>query len=44
LFEIGASQGAQVADIIRAAGLKLDEAAAVRRDLAGRPRVVVAGL
>lgn len=40
LLEIGASQEAQVSDIVRAAGLKLDEPGPVWRDLAGRPRVV----
>jgi release factor glutamine methyltransferase len=44
LVEIGASQTAQVSDIFRAAGLKLDQDKAVARDLAGRPRVVVCGL
>jgi release factor glutamine methyltransferase len=42
LVEIGATQAAQVAGILRAAGLKLDDGEPVRRDLAGRPRVVAA--
>ena len=44
LVEMGAGQAAQVSAILRAAGFKLDEAEAERRDLAGRPRVVAAGL
>jgi release factor glutamine methyltransferase len=44
LVEIGAGQAADVQDIVRAAGLKLDPDHAVSRDLAGRPRVVAAGL
>jgi release factor glutamine methyltransferase len=44
LVEIGASQAAQVSDIFRAAGLKLDDADSLGFDLAGRPRVVAAGL
>jgi release factor glutamine methyltransferase len=43
LVEIGASQGLQVSAIFRAAGLELDRDHAIARDLAGRPRVVVAG-
>jgi len=42
LVEIGATQGAPVSKIFRAAGLKLDEAKAISCDLAGRPRVVAA--
>ena len=41
LLEIGPTQAAAVADILRAAGLKPQ---AIEQDLAGRPRVVVAGL
>ena len=44
LVEIGAGQAAQVSDIFRAAGLKLDPSQAISRDLAGRPRVVACGL
>jgi release factor glutamine methyltransferase len=44
LVEIGAGQAADVQDIVRAAGLKLDADYPVSRDLAGRPRVVAAGL
>jgi release factor glutamine methyltransferase len=44
LVEIGAGQAARVSAMFRAAGLKLDQAESIRRDLAGRPRVVVAGL
>ena len=44
LVEMGAGQAAQVSAILRAAWFKLDEAEAIRRDLAGRPRVVAAGL
>ena len=44
LVEIGAAQAEAVAGIFCAAGLKLDEHEAIRPDLAGRPRVVVAGL
>jgi len=44
LVEIGAGQVAQVSDIFRAAGLKLDPSQAIGRDLAGRPRVVACGL
>jgi release factor glutamine methyltransferase len=44
LVEIGAGQAAQVSDIFRAAGLKLDPSQAIGRDLAGRPRVVACGL
>ena len=44
LVEIGAGQAAQVSEILREAGLKLDPAQAIRRDLAGRPRVVAGGL
>ncbi len=42
LVEIGAGQESQVDAIFRAAGLTLDQAEGPRRDLAGRPRVVVA--
>jgi len=42
--EIGAVQGDAVAGIFRAAGLRLDGHEGVRQDLAGRPRVVVAGM
>jgi release factor glutamine methyltransferase len=44
LVEIGAGQAADVQDIVRAAELKLDADYPVSRDLAGRPRVVAAGL
>jgi len=44
LVEIGAGQAADVQDIVRAAGLKLDPDYAISHDLAGRPRVVAAGL
>jgi release factor glutamine methyltransferase len=44
LVEIGAGQAAQVSAMFRGAGLKLDEAGSVTFDLAGRPRVVAAGL
>jgi release factor glutamine methyltransferase len=44
LFEIGPTQGAAVSEILRQAGLRLDGQEGVRRDLAGRPRVVVAGM
>ena len=44
LVEIGAGQAPQVSDIVRAAGLKLDQFQAIGRDLAGRPRVVACGL
>jgi release factor glutamine methyltransferase len=44
LVEIGAGQAAQVSDIFRAAGLKLDPSQAIGRDLAGRPRVVACSL
>lgn len=44
LVEIGAGQAAQVSDIFRAAGLKLDPSHAIGRDLAGRPRVVACSL
>jgi release factor glutamine methyltransferase len=44
LVEIGAAQGEAVAGIFRAAGLRLDGHEGVRQDLAGRPRVVVAGV
>jgi release factor glutamine methyltransferase len=40
LVEIGAGQAGDVAKIFRAAGLKVE---AIRPDLSGRPRVVVAG-
>jgi release factor glutamine methyltransferase len=43
LVEIGPAQSKAVAEIFAAAGLKCDEAGAVRPDLAGRPRVLVAG-
>jgi release factor glutamine methyltransferase len=43
LVEIGASQAAQVSAIVRAAGLALDRGHAIARDLAGRPRVIMAG-
>jgi release factor glutamine methyltransferase len=42
LVEIGYDQAEAVATIFREAGLTLDGEAAIRRDLAGRPRVVVA--
>ncbi len=44
VVEIGAAQGEAVAGIFRAAGLRLDRHEGMRRDLAGRPRVVVAGM
>lgn len=44
LFEIGPAQGEAVAEILRQAGLRLDAQEGVRHDLAGRPRVVVAGV
>jgi len=44
LVEIGPAQGEAVAEILRAGGLRLDEIDGVSHDLAGRPRVVVAGL
>ena len=40
LVEIGASQGDDVAGIFRAAGLQVSS---IKKDLAGRPRVVIAG-
>ncbi len=43
LVEIGSGQAEAVAEIFREAGLDLEGEAAIRRDLAGRPRVVVAG-
>ena len=43
LVEIGAGQASPVCAIFRAAGLTLDQAQGPPRDLAGRPRVVVAG-
>jgi len=42
--EIGAAQGEAVAGIFCTAGLRLDGHEGVRQDLAGRPRVVVAGM
>jgi release factor glutamine methyltransferase len=42
LVEIGTTQAEAVAGILLGAGLKLDQAEWLRRDLAGRPRVVVA--
>jgi len=44
LVEIGAGRAAQVSDMFRVSGLKFDDADSVSRDLAGRPRVVAAGL
>ncbi len=44
LVEIGPAQGEAVAEIFAAAGLKCDDRGGVRRDLAGRPRVLVAGV
>jgi len=44
LIEIGPAQGEAVAEIFAAAGLKCDDTGGVRRDLAGRPRVLVAGV
>jgi release factor glutamine methyltransferase len=44
VVEIGATQGEAVAGIFCGAGLKLDRHQGVRHDLAGRPRVVVAGM
>lgn len=43
LVEIGPAQGEAVAAIFGSAGLRPDEALGLRLDLAGRPRVVVAG-
>jgi release factor glutamine methyltransferase len=43
LVEIGQAQGEAVAAIFGSAGLRPDEALGLRLDLAGRPRVVVAG-
>jgi release factor glutamine methyltransferase len=43
LVEIGPAQAGAVADILKEAGLSPGEAGRVRRDLAGRPRVVAAG-
>ncbi len=43
IVEIGAAQAEAVAGIFHAAGLRLDPGQGVRPDLAGRPRVVVAG-
>jgi release factor glutamine methyltransferase len=43
LVEIGPGQGEAVAAIFAGAGLRPDEALGLRLDLAGRPRVVVAG-
>lgn len=42
LVEIGPAQGEAVTTILAGAGLRPGEALGVRRDLAGRPRVVVA--
>jgi release factor glutamine methyltransferase len=42
LVEIGAAQSAAVAAILKEAGLRPEETGNIRRDLAGRPRVVVA--
>ena len=42
LVEIGPAQSDAVAGILEGAGLRPEEAGSVRRDLAGRPRVVVA--
>ena len=44
VVEIGAAQGEAVAGIFGGAGLRLDGHEGVRHDLAGRPRVVVAGV
>lgn len=44
LVEIGFSQADQVAEIFAKAGLTLDGDSAIRRDLAGRARLVVAGV
>lgn len=44
LVEIGATQADDVAEILRGAGLRLDEAIGIRPDLAGRPRSVMAGM
>jgi release factor glutamine methyltransferase len=43
LVEIGSSQAEQVAEIFAKAGLTLDRDGAIRRDLAGRARLVMAG-
>ncbi len=42
LVEIGPAQSDAVAEILEGAGLRPEETGSVRRDLAGRPRVVVA--
>jgi release factor glutamine methyltransferase len=44
LVEIGFSQAEQVAEIFAKAGLTLDGDSAIRHDLAGRARLVVAGV
>jgi release factor glutamine methyltransferase len=44
IFEIGPAQSEAVAGILGQAGLRLDGPEGIRRDLAGRPRVVVAGV
>jgi release factor glutamine methyltransferase len=44
LVEIGPSQGEAVTEIFAAAGLDCDQTGGVRLDLAGRPRVLVAGV
>jgi release factor glutamine methyltransferase len=43
LVEIGPTQGAAVVEILAAAGLSCAGSQSIRLDLAGRPRVVVAG-
>jgi release factor glutamine methyltransferase len=43
LVEIGSDQAEPVAGIFARAGLSLDRDTAIRRDLAGRPRLVIAG-
>lgn len=43
LLEIGAGQRESVVEILREAGLRLDAEGGIGHDLAGRPRVVVAG-
>ena len=44
LVEIGPAQAEAAAEILAAAGFNCDDTGGVRRDLAGRPRVLVAGV
>jgi release factor glutamine methyltransferase len=44
LVEIGPAQAEAVAEILAAVGFNCDDAGGVRRDLAGRPRVLVTGI